>query len=159
MQPPSDAIAYLHDSIEVAASPTRIYELVSRLERMGEWSLEALGGEWLDGGAGKVGDRFAGHNKSGDRDWTRECEVAKADIGHDFTFVAGGVEANRTWWSYEMAASTNGTTLTERWWIVNKPPAIEALSDEQFAGRVEFTKTMLANTLVRLKASAESGTE
>ena len=123
---------------------------------MGEWSLEAVGGEWLDGGMGKVGDWFAGNNQSGDRDWTRECEVAKADVGQDFTFVAGGVEANRTWWSYEMSASAIGTVLTERWWIVNKPPALAEISDEQFAGRIEFTKTMLKDTLGRLKASAEA---
>lgn len=156
MQPSPDAIVYEHDSVEIAASPDAVYALVSDITRMGEWSPEATGGDWLDGGSGAVGDRFDGHNRTPEREWTRECEVAKADTGQDFTFVVGGVEANCTWWSYEMAPSETGTTLTERWWIVNKTPAMQAATPEQFAARVEMTKGMLATTLAGIKAAAEA---
>lgn len=123
---------------------------------MGEWSPEAVGGAWLRGGSGQTGDWFEGYNRSGDREWTRECEVARAEPGADFTFVVGGVEANCTWWSYEMAPAGTGTTLTERWWLVNKTPAMEAATEEQFSARVAMTKTMLDDTLAAVKATAES---
>ena len=45
-------------SIEINASPEAVYDLVSDLPRMGEWSPENIGGEWQDGGSGKVGDRY-----------------------------------------------------------------------------------------------------
>lgn len=156
MQPPDDVIAYQEASIAIDADPATVYELVSDITRMGEWSPENVGGEWLDGGVGQVGDRFEGRNRVAEREWTRECEIACADAGRDFTFVVGGVEANCTWWSYELAPAGAGTRLTERWWIVNKTPALAAASPEQFAARVDATEAMLVATLAALKATAES---
>ena len=156
MQPPADAITYEHATVEVAADPDTVYALVSDIGRMGEWSPEAVGGDWLDGGTGQAGDRFEGHNRSGEREWTRECVVARAEPGQDFTFVVGSVEANCTWWSYEMEPSTTGTKLTERWWMVNKTPAMQAVTPKQLAGRVELWKTMLRDTISSVKATAEA---
>src|SRR5215831_398879 len=57
-------------SIEIHASPEAVYDLVSALPRMGEWSPENIGGEWQGGGSGQVGDRFLGHNRAGERAWS-----------------------------------------------------------------------------------------
>ena len=51
-------------SIEIHASPEAVYDLVSDLPRMGEWSPENIGGEWQGGGRGQVGDRYIGHNRT-----------------------------------------------------------------------------------------------
>lgn len=156
MKPPTNAIASEHASIEIQASPAVVYGLVSSIDRMGEWSPEAVGGDWLDGGSGRVGDRFEGHNRSGEREWSRECEVAEAVPEQAFTWVVGGVEANCTWWSYEIEPTEAGSRLVERWWIVNKTPALQQATEEQFAARVELTKTMLPSTLAAIKATAEA---
>lgn len=155
MQPTADHIAYQFASVQIAASPEVVYAMVADITRMGEWSPEAVGGEWLDGGSGNVGDRFTGHNRTSAREWTRECEIAEANSARGFTFVVGGIAANCTWWSYELAPSESGTKLTERWWIVNKTPALAAATPAQFAGRVELTKSMLRQTLQGIKAAAE----
>lgn len=123
---------------------------------MGEWSPEATGGAWLRGGDGAVGDWFTGHNATPDRTWERECEVAAAERGRDFTFVVGGVEANCTWWSYEMEPTAAGTRLTERWWFVNKTPALAAATEEQLERRIAYTETMLTQTLASIKVAAEA---
>lgn len=157
MNPPADVLAYRESRIEIAAPPEVVYDLVSDLPRMGEWSPESTGGEWLDGGAGRVGDWFEGHNRAGEREWTRRSEVAVADRGVEFTFVVGGVAANCTWWSYVMAPSAEGTTLIERWWIVNKTPALQAASEQQFQARVDMTQGSLDATLAAVKACAEAG--
>ncbi len=157
VQPPQERLAYQEATIHIDASPDRVYAMVSDIERMGEWSPEATGGSWLNGGTGNTGDWFEGHNRSGEREWTRECEVANAEPGRDFTFVVGGVEANCTWWSYELSPTDDGTSVTERWWLVNKTPAMAAATEEQFAGRVELTKSMLNETLGALKRAAEAG--
>ena len=57
-------------SIEINASPEAVYDLVSDLPRMGEWSPENLGGEWQGSGRGRVGDRFIGHNRTSERAWS-----------------------------------------------------------------------------------------
>ncbi len=156
MQPSPDAIASHHASIEISASPEAVYDLVSDVTRMGEWSPENIGADWVDGGSGQKGDWFDGHNKSGDREWTRRCEVACADRGRDFTFVVDGVEKNCTWWSYEMEPVDGGTRLTERWWLVNKTPGMQAATPEQFEERAALTETMLEATIAGIKAVAES---
>ncbi len=155
MQPSPEAIASEQASIDIAAPCDAVYALIADIERMGEWSPEAVGGTWLDGASASVGSRFEGHNRSGEREWSRMCEVVVADVGVDFTFVVGGIESNFTWWSYEMEPTTTGTLLTERWWMVNKSPAMAAATEEQFAERRAFTKTMLVDTLAALKAVAE----
>lgn len=155
MQPPKERLVYRDASIDIAAPPEAVYALVSDITRMGEWSPENVGGEWADGGSGLVGDWFVGHNRTPDREWSRECQVAAAEPGRDFTFVVGGIEANCTWWSYEMAPVDGGTRLTERWWLVNKTPAMAAATPEQFATRVALTETMLIETLAAIKRAAE----
>lgn len=156
MQPPDDAIAYEFASTLIEAPPDLVYGLVSDIERMGEWSPEAVGGQWLRGGTGVVGDWFEGTNRSGEREWSRECEVAEAEPGVGFTFVVLGVEANCTWWSYELESVESGTKLTERWWMVNKTPAMQAATPEQFAARVELTRSMLGETIAGMKRVAEA---
>lgn len=155
MQPSPDAIAYEHDSTEIDASPEAVYALVSDVTRMGEWSPEATGAKWLRGGTGQAGDWFEGANKSGDRQWSRECEVAVAEPAREFTFVVLGVEANCTWWSYEIEPTDSGCELTERWWVVNKTKAVAGMTAEQFGARVAHTRQMLASTLAAIKVAAE----
>lgn len=157
MRPPSDASASHQASIDIAAPPEVVYDLVSDITRMGEWSPEATGGKWLRGGTGNVGDWFEGVSETTERPpWHRECEVAAAERGRDFTFVVGGVEANCTWWSYEMEPTDEGTRLTEYWWFVNKTPGFAAATDEQVAGRIAFTETMLHDTVAALKTASEA---
>ncbi len=156
MRPTPDAIHTHTASIEIAASPETLYGMVSDVTRMGEWSPEAVGADWHDGATGAEGDWFVGHNRRPERDWSRECQVAKAVPGEDFTFVVGGVEANCTWWSYEFEPTEAGTTVTERWWIVNKTPALAAAPAEMVAQRVEMTLGMMQETLASLKAAAEA---
>jgi Polyketide cyclase / dehydrase and lipid transport len=62
-------------SIAIHASPEAVYDLVSDLPRMGEWSPENIGGEWQHGGSGKVGDRYISHN------WT-SARVVGTGAGH-----------------------------------------------------------------------------
>ena len=157
MNPPDEVVAYREAKIEISAPPELVYDLVSDLSRMGEWSPESIGGSWKDGGRGQVGDWFEGHNRSGEREWTRESQVANAERGSDFTFVVGGIEASYTWWSYEMQPSPTGTTLNERWWISNKSPALRAATEEQFQARVDLTQGLLDATLAAVKVTAEAG--
>jgi hypothetical protein len=155
MQIPGDAIHTAEASIDVSASPEVLFDMVSDIVRMGEWSPEATGGHWLDGGSGEVGDWFMGDNTVDGRDWSRACQVAKADRGQDFTFVIGGFEANCTWWSYEFEPVDAGTRVTERWWMVNLTPGMQGASPEQRTQRVESTQPNIDRTLAQLKEVAE----
>ncbi|MEY3619020.1 MAG: hypothetical protein RL726_1718, partial [Actinomycetota bacterium] len=58
-------------SKEIAASPEVVWEMVSDLTRMGEWSPENKGGEWIKGATGPaVGASFKGRNSNGKKSWS-----------------------------------------------------------------------------------------
>ncbi len=102
-------------SIEIHASPEAVYDLVSDLPRMGEWSPENIGGEWQDGGSGKVGDRYIGHNRTSERSWSVPVLVTVAERGRCFEFVTRPDEGPYVRWTYRLEASGAGTRVTEIW--------------------------------------------
>ena len=56
----------MHDSVTVhmAAPPEKVWDLVSDVTRIGEFSPETFEAEWLDGATGPVvGAKFRGHVK------------------------------------------------------------------------------------------------
>ena len=142
-------------SIEIHASPEAVYDLVSDLPRMGEWSPENIGGEWQGGGSGKVGDRFIGHNRAGERTWSAPVMVTQAERGRCFAFVVGPDEGPYVRWTYRLEPSGAGTRVTEVWDVERLPPALQSWTPEQLDERARYTEAMLTTTLAALKATAE----
>src|SRR5882672_8447482 len=89
-------------SIEIQASPEAVYDLVSDLPRMGEWSPENIGGAWHDRGSGKVGDRYIGHNRTAERSWSVPVIVTVAAGGRCFAFVRRPGEGRYVRWTYRL---------------------------------------------------------
>jgi hypothetical protein len=146
---------YHEETVAIDASADEVYELVSNLARMGEWSPENTGGKWLDDGSGQVGDRFEGVNRIGEREWAVVCQVTKAEPGTEFQFITGEAEAPFVRWSYRMSGS-NPTTLTEVWDVEQLPPTLVDASAERLAGRAEQVRSAMSDTLAGIKATAES---
>lgn len=111
-------------SASLNASPEAVYDMVSDLTRHGEWSSQNVGGEWVDGGTGKVGDWFEGKNKAGDMEWTANVEITEATPGSEFGFWTLGKKENVCHWSYAMEAEGSGTKLTQHYSIYKLPDAI-----------------------------------
>jgi hypothetical protein len=144
--------------IHIEAGADTVYAMVSDITRMGEWSPENTGGEWLDGATGPtVGARFKGKNKrkSG---WSTKCTVTAADPGREFAFDVGKGE---TRWRYRFEPVGDGTDVVESFEIVKEPGAIGRFFtkvgtglpwSEREADMVKGMQTTLAN----LKATAEA---
>jgi len=101
----------------MAASADRVWDLVSDITRVGEFSSETFEAEWLDGACGpEVGARFRGHvrrNGRGPVYWTA-CTVVASDPGREFAFTVtgpGGATVNT--WCYQLAPRADGTDVTE----------------------------------------------
>lgn len=147
-------------SVTVAAPPQRVYDLVSDLPRMGEWSPENTGGRWIGTRRGAVpGARFVGTNKGTRRWWPTTTVVTDATPGRRFAFdtVLGPVHAAE--WHYDITPTDDGgCTVTESW--VDRRPGWLMVVGKHLTGvddRVAHTRTMLETTLTRLKAAAERG--
>lgn len=146
-------------SVHVNAAPEKVYELVSDVRRMGEWSPECRQCEWLDGATGPaVGARFKGSNRSGFARWSTKPRVVAADAGREFAFVTDLRGKDLTKWSYRFEPEGDGTTVTESFELMNDVPGYIAFA-EKYLMRIKDRKADLVNnmqaTLTRIKAAAE----
>ena len=103
-------------TVTMAASPAVVWDLVSDVTRIGEFSPETFEARWTRGSTGpQVGAHFKGHvrrNGVGPVYWTL-CRVTECEPERDFGFVveAGGREVNH--WRYRLRAVDGGTEVTE----------------------------------------------
>ncbi len=109
----------------MAASADRVWELVSDITRIGEFSPETFEAEWLGDATGPaVGARFRGHvrrNGRGPVYWT-VCRVTACDPGREFAFavtVPGGKTVNT--WRYQLEPGAGGTAVTESFELPDTP--------------------------------------
>ena len=103
-------------SREISASADAVWPLVSDLTRMGEWSPENQGGEWIKGATGPaVGALFKGRNSNGKRSWSTTVKVIEFDPPKRMAFAL--MVGRSAWWDWvwEVAPSANGCTVTHSW--------------------------------------------
>ncbi|HLF99185.1 MAG TPA: SRPBCC family protein [Acidimicrobiia bacterium] len=147
-------------SIDIEAPPIRIYELVSDLPRMGEWSPECVKCEWRGGASGAVpGARFKGYNRLGWRRWNTKGTVVAAEPGQELSFdiaSVGGLPVAR--WTYLIEEAGEGRSrVTERW--DDKRGGLIKLLGRAATGiaeRDEHNANGMRETLARIKEEAEA---
>ncbi|PZS23482.1 MAG: polyketide cyclase, partial [Pseudonocardiales bacterium] len=72
------------EAVFVAASPQALYEMVSDVTRMGDWSPICKACWWDDGDGPRVGAWFTGRNVTPERTWETRSQVVVADPGREF---------------------------------------------------------------------------
>ena len=66
--------------VTVEVDIDEVWDVVRDVTRVGEWSHECVGAEWLAGSASPVpGARFRGRNRNGAFHWGRVCEIVSAE--------------------------------------------------------------------------------
>ncbi len=148
-------------SVRIQATPEVLYDMVSDVRRMGEWSPECRHCEWIDGATGPaVGARFKGSNRRGAARWSTKPRVVTADPGQEFTFVTSHLHRDMTRWGYRFERVADGsTTVTESFEMLTGMPWYFRLSDRLLIGvknRKSDLEENMAETLARLKAAVES---
>ena len=147
------------DSIVIARPPEDVYDMVSDVTRMGEWSPVCKECWWDDGAKPEVGAWFTGRNELPERTWETRSEVVAAERGKEFAFIVGG---RFTRWGYTFRAVDGGTEVTESWEFL---PGGQEMFKERFgddapaqvANRHEAARTGIPATLASLKKAAEAG--
>jgi hypothetical protein len=145
-------------SLHIEASCETLYNLVSDVTRMGEWSPECRACRWIGGATGPAeGARFTGTNRRGVVRWTTELEVLTADPGREFTFATLGNDQVK--WIYRFEPHGSGTTVTESFELLTDLPRHIAFIERWIIGikdrRSDLEQGMRA-TLQHLKRAAES---
>ena len=145
-------------SLHIAAPPLKVWELVSDITRMGEYSPEVFEAEWLDGATGPaLGATYRGHvkrNEVGPTYWTT-CKVTACEPGEVFEFavIMGGKALNT--WRYDFAPGTDGgTEVTESFRLAD---SVLVKIWRPLGGflREKRNRRDMLRTLERVKAAAE----
>lgn len=155
----ADPSGTISRSTVVTAAPERVWELVSDLPGMGEFSPENVGGSWRGGATGPaVGAVFLGRNRSGLRRWSTRSTVTRCEPGRAFAFVVSSVGLPVAEWSYDLVPEGDGCRLTETWHdrrgplMVGLGRLVSGVGD-----RAEFTARSIEQTLQRVRVRAEEG--
>jgi hypothetical protein len=149
---------YLASSIAISGARADVYELVSDVTRMGEWSPICTSCQW-DTGAGPWRESwFTGTNERGGRVWHTRSLVETADPGVCFTFVVGGSYVR---WSYTLTDIPGGTQLTESWELLPDGLArfmrkYGAETGTIISDRRDAARWSIPITLAAIKAAAEA---
>ena len=94
--------------------PHKLYELIADVTRMGQWSPESAGAEWLTGEPGTVGSTFRGDNRRPWMKWSTLCTVIAAEPGRRFAFAVKARGRPVSTWEYEITPRAGGCQVTER---------------------------------------------
>src|SRR6476646_6149115 len=98
------------------APPGKVWALISDITRMGEWSPEARGGEWIKGAtAPAVGARFKGRNARGKRSWSTDCRIIDCEPGSHFAFAVQAGPLAVADWAYVITPTATGCHVVESW--------------------------------------------
>jgi len=112
----SDTLPLCEVSIHIDAPADTVWDLISDLPRMGEWSPETRRVEWQGGAAGPtVGTKFKGHNAAGAKKWTTTGTIAECERGRvvSWDVTAYGLPVSR--WRYQITPSGDaGCDVTEQ---------------------------------------------
>jgi Polyketide cyclase / dehydrase and lipid transport len=146
------------ESIVIYRSPEDLYDMVSDVTRMGEWSPVCKACWWDEGSGPDVGSWFTGRNELPERTWETRSEVVVADRGREFAFVVGGKFAR---WGYAFTPVEGGTQVTESWEFLPDGIAMfrqrfGADAESQIDNRSEAARSGIPATLRAIKQAAEA---
>lgn len=158
MDSTGDVRPVLEQSVEISAPPADVWTLVSDVCRMPEWSPQVTSTRLRKGfETCELGTQFTNRNLFGELEWTTHAEIVRFEPERELAFR---VEENWAIWSFHLAASGAGTTLTQRREV---PEGITELSRELtdgfMGGQDAFSESLLSgmqDTLDRIKVAAEA---
>lgn len=150
-------IAPLETSIEILATPSTVWAIVSDLRRMTEWSPEVV----FQGFTGRNlarGTRSLNLNKRRGFIWPTSSRITTFEADRELSFYVYGAAAQ---WTYVLEPTTTGTRLIERRELKGGKRAIASKVTARLAlGGIDNHDVELIEgmntTLARIKAEAES---
>jgi hypothetical protein len=154
---PLTDVPVLEESVEIAAPPARVWELVKDPRQMTRWSPQTWKSFLRGGGSPAEGSRFVNVNRKGLLVWPTRSKVVRFEPEQE---IAWRVKDNYTIWSLHLEPLPTGTRLIQR---REAPDGIADISvrlvNLAMGGQQKFTDDLRAgmrDTLLRIKADAEA---
>ncbi|MBY6414242.1 SRPBCC family protein [Rhodococcus sp. BP-252] len=145
----------LEASIDVDASPDKVWAIVSDLKRMGEWSPQCKLMK-VFGGDVRKGTTTLNVNKKGLLVWPTTSKVVDFEPNKSIAFR---VNENKTIWSYTLTPKDGGTTVVEKREAPTGTSAVSTFLVKNVLGGIEQFDVELVDgmnrTLQRIKTESE----
>lgn len=146
--------------VEVDATVPQVWEVVSDVTRIGEWSHECLAARWLGDADGPApGVRFRGRNRAGWARWGRTCEIVSMEPPRQIVWrtVPTLLFPDSTQWGILLEPTSDGRTRIRQSFKVLRAPW---LLDRLYARLIPAHRdrdARLAEDLVRVGEAARRG--
>ncbi len=149
----------MSETVAVQAPAQLLYDMVSDVTRIGEFSPSCISCWWDDGDGPRVGAWFTGRNQTATRTWETRSQVVVAEPAQEFAFVVG---AGLVRWGYTFSPTAEGVEVTESWEFLPAGLAMfhQRFGDDapaQIADRTQAAREGIPLTLAALKRAAEAG--
>jgi hypothetical protein len=144
--------------IVVKAPAAAVWDVISDVTRVGEWSGECRHCEWVGRSAGPApGERFRGSNRRGLMRWARLNEIDVADAPNEMVWhtVFTGFHRDSTEWRVSLRPTPEGTEVTESFRILRLSRAMEVFLRVMQPAHRDRSQD-LADDLARLKKAVEA---
>lgn len=146
----------LQAQIDINAPVTKVWELISDLRRMPQWSPQC---RWMRPfGPLRPGTRTLNLNRRHYMFWPTTCTITDVIPEKRLAFR---VNTNGTMWSYELEPTAQGTRVVETRHAENGVKPLSSLTTNTLLGGSENFERELVDgmnaSLTRIKAAAENG--
>jgi Polyketide cyclase / dehydrase and lipid transport len=145
------------ERIHVEVPPSRVYELLSDVERMGERSPECYRGEWQGGARSPAvpGTRFKGWNRFGRMKWSMTCDVKAAEPDREVAWATVQRGREQVCWRYRLTPANGDTDVVESFEVSSLPLVARIAEDHVMRDRDHRRAQAMRTTLERIKIIAE----
>jgi uncharacterized protein YndB with AHSA1/START domain len=143
-------------TVQVDATPEAVWEVLADVSRMSEWSPECRKIIVLGRPKQGLGTRLLGLNRRGLAVWPTTSTVVRFEPARA---VAWRTRESGATWTYELAPSATGTTLTGRRELPSFSAGTRLMAPliGGASGHDEELAAGIRTTLERIKATVESG--
>ena len=101
--------------VDIAAAPTRVWELVSDINLPARFSTEFLGATWIDTESPRVGAAFVGRNRlEGGREWETTSYIVTWEPPWVLAWNVSDPAQPSAQWRFELEALGSGTRLRQQ---------------------------------------------
>ena len=151
--------------IDIAATPKRVWELVSDINISARFSTEFQGADWVDSDGPRKGASFRGRNerKDVDRKWETTSYVVACDEARAFAWNVNDRDRPSAQWRFELEKIPGGTRLRQRFILGRRLSATgNAMVDNPdqahkiLANRIEQHRGNMMLNLQGIKSLAEA---
>jgi hemerythrin-like domain-containing protein/uncharacterized protein YndB with AHSA1/START domain len=146
-------------SVHASAPPDAVWQVLTDVTRVGQWSHECHTATWTDGSAhAAVGARFRGSNRAGPARWSRPCTIYLCNAPSEFGYRTQGGRLMRdsTEWYFALQPEDTGTRITQRYRIRSLAAWADRLGWLIIPAHHD-RRAALERDLERLAAIADSG--